>query len=118
MTREWKTELLTDEILLKHAQVQALPRPSTRNHRSVFNWIWTNKPLAKGYDDYIYFANDMVTTKVSRPNYFEEFIEEKVHTWPISMLKVRSVNHIMRLFQFKHLTLSPRNILRRIPNET
>ena len=95
MTREWNTELLTDEILLKHAHVQALPRPSTRNHRSVFNWIWTNKPLAKGYDDCIYFANDMVTTKVSRPNYFEDFIEEKIHTWPIPMLKVRGVNQVI-----------------------
>ncbi|KAH9224954.1 hypothetical protein DL95DRAFT_452680 [Leptodontidium sp. 2 PMI_412] len=76
-----------DEILLKHAQVQGLARPSPRNHRSVFNWIWTNKPLDKGFDDFIFFANDMVTTKKCGSNYFEEFIEENIHTWPVSKLK-------------------------------
>ncbi|PVH80173.1 hypothetical protein DL98DRAFT_515661 [Cadophora sp. DSE1049] len=88
LEEEHRTKLMQfDEVMLKHAQVQALPRPSSRNHRSVFNWIWTNKPLAKGYDDFIFFANDMVTTKVCGPNYFEDFIKEHVHTWPISILE-------------------------------
>ncbi|KAH7308753.1 hypothetical protein BKA65DRAFT_172882 [Rhexocercosporidium sp. MPI-PUGE-AT-0058] len=76
-----------DEILLKHAQAQGLARPSQRNHYSVFNWIWTNKPLDKGFDDFIFFAYDMVTTKTAGTNYFEEFIEDNIHTWPISKLK-------------------------------
>lgn len=90
MTQGGNAEPMTDEILLKHAQVQGLARPSPRNHRSVFNWIWTNKPLDKGFDDFIFFANDMVTTKTCGSNYFEEFIEENIHTWPVSKLKVCS----------------------------
>ncbi|KAG4432374.1 hypothetical protein IFR05_012142 [Cadophora sp. M221] len=88
LENELETKLMKyDEILLKHAQVEGLARPSSRNHRSVFNWIWTNKPLDKGFDDFIFFANDMVTTKTCESNYFEEFIEENIHTWPVSKLK-------------------------------
>lgn len=75
-------------MVLKHAQMQALGRATKRNHESVFNWIWTHKPLNKGYDDFIYYADDMLAMEGNGTNYFEKFIQENVKTWPWSIFKV------------------------------
>jgi hypothetical protein len=76
------------EIFRNQVFLQALGKPPERNHRSYFNWIWTNKPLYKGYDDYIYHASDFVISSGKRPNYSEELIRDFMDTWPGSSLKV------------------------------
>ncbi len=81
--------MAVDDLVLKHSQMQALGRATKRNHRSVFNWIWTNKPLDDGYDDFIFYARDMLAMEGNRSNYFENLVQDKIHTWPFSMFKAR-----------------------------
>jgi len=75
------------DILRNHVFVQGLSKPPRRNHRSYFNWIWTNKPLYGGYYDYIYHASDFVSSSGGRPNYFEELIRDHMDWWPGSPIR-------------------------------
>ncbi|PMD33266.1 hypothetical protein L207DRAFT_518094, partial [Hyaloscypha variabilis F] len=75
------------EILRNQVFLQELGKPPSRNHRSYFNWHWTNKPLTKGYYDYIFHDSDFVTTSGKRPNYCEELIRDHISSWPGSPIR-------------------------------
>ncbi|KAH8799915.1 hypothetical protein F5882DRAFT_514544 [Hyaloscypha sp. PMI_1271] len=79
---ELKTKLKEyDETVQKFMFLKSLGPPLERNHRSYFNWIWRNKPLSKGYYDYIYHASDFVSLSGSRSNYFEELVRRHITWW-------------------------------------
>lgn len=78
----------TDNIVLRHAQMQALGRPPARNHQSYFNWIRSNAPFRRGYDDYILHVDDFLAINGNRSNFFEDAIRNHVNRWPRSPLKV------------------------------
>lgn len=79
---ELKTKLKEyDETVQKFVFLKSLGPPPERNHYSYFNWIWRNKPLSKGYYDYIYHASDFVSLSGSRSSYFEELIRRHITWW-------------------------------------
>lgn len=98
--RSWTTAICdwhkTDDILLKFSQLRALGKTSQRDHRTLFNWIWTKRPLDRGYDNFIFHADDFVSvTKCSergrlleRNTYFEDKIRSHIARFPKSPLKV------------------------------
>lgn len=75
-------------MLRNQVFLQSLGKPPSRNHRSYFNWHWTNKPLFAGFYDYIFHASDFVTTSGKRPNYCEELIRDHIDSWPGSPIRV------------------------------
>lgn len=72
--------------------MKSLGPPPKRNHESYFNWVWTKRPLRKGYDDYIRHASDFVSISGSHPNYFEELIRRHITWWRGSPVRVSSSN--------------------------
>jgi hypothetical protein len=96
-SQRWESLIIeVDEFLLKHAQMQALGRPPQRNYRSVFNWVFTRKPLCPGYYDFIYYADDFVSTsgcserdlRSEQSNWFQESIRWCISHRPFSSLRV------------------------------
>ncbi|KAL5317199.1 hypothetical protein ACEPPN_014294 [Leptodophora sp. 'Broadleaf-Isolate-01'] len=80
-----------DELVLRHAQMQALGRPPKRVHRALFNWIWRYKPLATGYWDFIPYEEDFLSIKGDSTSYFEIFIQNRLKSWPWKLLKQRLI---------------------------
>ncbi|CZR51637.1 uncharacterized protein PAC_01514 [Phialocephala subalpina] len=88
LLKELRTKIIEyDEIVLYHARMQELGRPPKRNHIHYWNFIWTTKPLAQGYYDYVYWADDFVTLAGNRTNYFQDLIQEHMFRWPRSLVK-------------------------------
>jgi len=78
-----------DETLLRSSQVQALGQASVRNHRSLFNWIWSTNPrmLAPPFYDFMYHDEDFISAVGTRSSYFREGIQNHVNKHPKSPLK-------------------------------
>ncbi|KAH7409597.1 hypothetical protein BKA64DRAFT_705362 [Cadophora sp. MPI-SDFR-AT-0126] len=76
-----------DELVQRHAQMQARGRPPQRAHRSLYHWILQNKPLARGYWDFILYEDDFVTINGNSSNYFETFLQDRLQSWPWKYLK-------------------------------
>ncbi|KAH7308779.1 hypothetical protein BKA65DRAFT_519887 [Rhexocercosporidium sp. MPI-PUGE-AT-0058] len=76
-----------DELVLRHAQMQALGRPPERVHKALFHWIWQNKPLAAGYWDFIRYEDDFLGIKRDKSSHLEIFIQDRLNTWPWKLMK-------------------------------
>jgi hypothetical protein len=84
-----------DECVLNYSRLRALGRPQSRNHRSLFNWIWVNKPLAAGYSDFVYQIDDFVCATGSHSNFFEERMQAYFNSSPRSWFKVRRITYLV-----------------------
>jgi hypothetical protein len=106
-------------MLLKYSQIRAFGKTSQRDHQGLFNWIWTNKPLAIGYYDFIFHEDDFVSVPkcseqggmLERGTYLEDKIRSHVTHYPKSPLKVSYLfafvqfsNHVAELTQFDRLS--------------
>ncbi|KUJ14420.1 uncharacterized protein LY89DRAFT_784367 [Mollisia scopiformis] len=81
-------ELLKYTTLLeKFAFVKSLSPTPTRDHNSVFKWIWSNNPVDPGEDDWIFHADDFASIVTPRRNRFESFILSHLDGWPNSWFK-------------------------------
>ncbi|KAK0110099.1 hypothetical protein ONS95_002755 [Cadophora gregata] len=76
-----------DDLVLRHAKMQALGRTPKRVHKVLYNWIWQNKPLAPGYWDFIMHQDDFLSINGHGSNYFETFLQDRLNSWPWSFLK-------------------------------
>ncbi|KAF4630198.1 hypothetical protein G7Y89_g7942 [Cudoniella acicularis] len=72
------------DLFLHVCQVRALERPSERDYFSFVNWMWNEKPLVKGKDDFAFYAEDFVSaTKHSeKRTRLGNFIETRLDRWP------------------------------------
>ncbi|PVH80175.1 hypothetical protein DL98DRAFT_532376 [Cadophora sp. DSE1049] len=84
------------ELVQRHAQMQALGRPPQRSHRSLYNWIWQNKPLAPGYWDFILYEDDFLSINGDSTSYFETFLQDRLQDWPWKLLKPHLVTDAER----------------------
>lgn len=81
--------------LLKFSQIRALGKTSKRDHRTLFNWVWTKQPLDKGYNNFIYHNGDFVSVGkgseqgnvMRRSTYIEDKIRAHVAKSTNSVLK-------------------------------
>jgi hypothetical protein len=82
---EWAVELL-----LKDSQVRALGQPPARHHLELFNYMWGEKPIAEGKDDFIFYAEDFVSAAKHNEKgaRIGDFIESCLDHFPNSRLKV------------------------------
>jgi hypothetical protein len=78
-------------LLLQHRQIKTLPRTPEQDHKNVFRWIWSEKPVEEGEYDWIYPVEDFVSLvpPQRKPhNLFEAFVRAHIDTRPLSWLKV------------------------------
>jgi hypothetical protein len=64
------------------------PTP-TRDHDSVFKWLWAQKPLDDEEFDWIFHHDDFVSLTPTRQSRFETFIVNHLDGWPNSCFKVK-----------------------------
>ena len=80
-----RIELMTciDQFLMLYNRVRGLGQASKRDHDSVFVWVHLNKPVDKGYYEWINFSEDFVSI-VSPPkhNAIEALIWKCLISWP------------------------------------
>jgi hypothetical protein len=80
-----------DDILLKDASLRALPPTPVRDHLSVFNWIYGEKPLDKDQYDFIYHQDDFVSLTNRPQKGFDNFIETYLNRSHGSCIQVKSI---------------------------
>jgi hypothetical protein len=86
-------DISEDELLLKDHQLRTLEKTSGRNHRSVFHWIWGQKPLDVGEYDFIFHKNDFVSVagENQRKDVVDNLVEACLDRWSSSSFQVRVV---------------------------
>lgn len=74
----------------------ALNRPADRDHNSVMNFLWNQKPLFEDERSFIYEKEDLVTLKPGRETAFlDAFVERMIK---ISNCKPIQVSILYRVF--------------------
>jgi len=82
--------------LLQAQQMVALNRPADRDHNSVMNFLWNQKPLFEDERSFIYEKEDLVTLKPGRETAFlDAFVERMIK---ISNCKPIQVSILYRVF--------------------
>lgn len=71
------------ELVFGQAQFEDMNPASKRAHRSYFNYVRRSGPkvLAKGYDNFVLYADDMVTTMSTRPSRLRSSIQDLNAYW-------------------------------------
>lgn len=89
------TEILipfTAEVLEKNVALRSLNKSTTRDHRSIFNWVRTENPLVGDPDkaDFINRFDDFVSLsqRSQSTRRFEDFIQRALGDGPPSRLQV------------------------------
>ena len=49
-----------DALLLREHAIASIPNSTTRNHRSIFNWVYNNKPVVNEEYQYLYDERDFL----------------------------------------------------------
>ena len=83
---QWLTSRSGD-LLVRHATISRLGQARQSDHQSVSNWLWNNKPLSEGEDDFILHAEDMVSV-IGHKSRFEDWIVSYLGHFPGSNVKV------------------------------
>ena len=65
-----------------------MDKTPAKDHNSVFQWIWANKPLDDNEFDWIFYPEDFVSMVPPRQNRFEDFIRNHLDAQPKSYFKV------------------------------
>ncbi|PQE07213.1 Peptidase C14 caspase domain protein [Rutstroemia sp. NJR-2017a BVV2] len=76
---------LTDEpaaLLSRVTELRTRGRAPSHQYQYLFRWVWDNKPLGEGIYDFIFHAEDFVST-ADNDNSFEDFIEANLADLPI-----------------------------------
>lgn len=66
-----------DDILLREHAITSIPSPSRRTHKSVFDWIYNNKPVVRDEYQYLYQQDDFVLLGSQHDRWLWSF-EEKI----------------------------------------
>ncbi|KAM3066729.1 hypothetical protein ACMFMG_011932 [Clarireedia jacksonii] len=69
-------------LLSRVTELRTRGRPPSHQYQSLFRWIWYNRPLGEGFYDFIFHAEDFVST-ADKNNSFEDFIESNLAGLPI-----------------------------------
>ncbi|KIN08807.1 hypothetical protein OIDMADRAFT_23563 [Oidiodendron maius Zn] len=89
---QWKLTMVvlcfgTDDILLKDSSLRALAPALARDHLSVFNWIYAEKPLDVGQYDFIYHRDDFVSLPNKPQEGFDDLIKAFLNRSPGSRIQ-------------------------------
>lgn len=104
---QWKLTMVvlcfgTDDILLKDSSLRALAPAPARDHLSVFNWIYAEKPLDVGQYDFIYHRDDFVSLPNKPQEGFDDLIKAFLNRSPGSRIQVSFFQFFVHLNTSRH----------------
>ena len=95
-----------DGLLLREHSISSIPRPSRKNHRAIFDWVYNNKPVVREEYQYLYDERDFVLLGHQQDQWFRS-CQEKI--WNLSHNRLFKVSaciptssnskHILKKFQ-------------------
>ena len=77
-----------DALLLREHAITSIPRPTTRNHRAIFDWVYNNKPLVREEYQYLYNKRDFLLLGNQQDDWFRSFQERIWNLGHIPIFKV------------------------------
>jgi hypothetical protein len=79
-----------DDLIMKHHGIKSIPKPSKLSYESVLNYIWKNKPLVEGHEDFVFLIKDFVRLGLrSQNDQLHDRLVRWISCWPESPLNVR-----------------------------
>lgn len=66
-----------DDILLREHAITSIPNPTRSTHRSIFDWVYNNKPIVRDEYQYLYQQDDFVLLGSQHDRWLWSF-EEKI----------------------------------------
>ncbi|KAG8530119.1 uncharacterized protein KY384_005601 [Bacidia gigantensis] len=70
-----------DDLLTREHTISSITKPSKNNHRTIFDWVYNNKPVVWDEYQYLYQQDDFVLLGNQRDNWLRSF-DEKI--WALS----------------------------------
>ena len=80
-----------DAMLLREHAILSIPRPTFRNHRAIFDWVYNNKPLVREEYEYLYDERDFLVLG-NQQDHWQHSFQERI--WDLShnrFFKVRVI---------------------------
>lgn len=68
-----------DDLLFRQQKLVSIGKPNERDHLSLFNWVWNNKPVVNEDFDFMFHKTDLVKLE-NRPedNWFDGMLQDLV----------------------------------------
>ncbi|KAI9817249.1 MAG: hypothetical protein M1827_001362 [Pycnora praestabilis] len=77
-----------DDLLTREWKLRGITKPTRRNYRSLFNWVWNNKPLAEDETDFTFLEEDFVSLAHGQENSpFDGYVEDLIQKSPSRRLQ-------------------------------
>lgn len=77
-----------DALLLREHAIMSIPRPTTRDHRAIFDWVYNNKPLVRDEYQYLYNERDFLLLGSQQDDWLRSFQERIGNLCHIPFFKV------------------------------
>ena len=84
-----------DAMLLREHAIVSLPKPTTRNHRAIFDWVYNNKPVVREEYEYLYDERDFLLLGNQQDDWLRSF-QERI--WNLSFSRFFTVSPSKMLF--------------------
>lgn len=87
-----------DELLVKARELVSFQRPTSRDYKSVRNWIINKAPLVEEDQDYIFWQEDLITLRHGREwANFDGLVEALLHKIDCGLVRV---SHSTSMYTF------------------
>ena len=78
-----------DALLLREHAIALMPSPTKRSHRSLFNWVYNDKPVIHEEYQYLYEERDFLLLGNQQDQWLRSF-QERI--WNLSHMRLFKVN--------------------------
>ena len=79
-----------DDLLLREHSIVSIPKPTKRNHRTIFDWVYNNKPLVREEYQYLYDERDFLLLGNHQDEWLRSFQERIWNLGHVKFFKVKS----------------------------
>lgn len=79
-----------DALLLREHAIASIPSPTRRNHRTIFDWVYNNKPVVREEYQYLYEDEDFALLGNQQDDWLRS-VQERI--WSLSHHRVFRVSN-------------------------
>ena len=79
-----------DDLLLREHAIASLPKPTKRNFRTVFDWVYNEQPIVQEEYQYLYQRDDFVLLGEQQDEWVRSFAEKVSYLVVLPFTKVRN----------------------------
>ena len=88
--QRFETELKEyDDLLLKEHAISSIPKPTKRNFRTVFDWVYNEQPIVEEEYQYLYQRDDFVLLGEQQDEWGRSFVEKLSSLVHLPFMRVR-----------------------------